>query len=43
VRAAGDEVAVVRYVGVDRGFESELEVDREGFVLNYPGIGRRVV
>jgi hypothetical protein len=40
--AAGGAPAVVRYVGAHRGFESELQLDTDGFVLIYPGIGRRV-
>jgi hypothetical protein len=39
---AGDAPAVVRYVGAHRGFEGELQLDTDGFVLTYPGLGRRV-
>ena len=36
--------AVVRYVdlGLFRGFTSELELDRDGLVLLYPQLARRV-
>ncbi len=36
--------SVVRYVdlGAHDGFESELELDAEGFVVVYPGLARRV-
>jgi uncharacterized protein len=41
VRRDGD-VSVVRYVGEHRTFTSELELDRDGFVLVYPQLARRV-
>jgi uncharacterized protein len=36
--------AVVRYVdlGQNEGFTAELELDRDGLVVNYPGLARRV-
>jgi hypothetical protein len=36
--------AVVRYVdlGAHEGFTAELELDRDGLVVNYPGLARRV-
>ena len=32
----------VRYVGRHRSFEGELELDEDGFVVLYPGLGERV-
>jgi hypothetical protein len=32
----------VRYVGRHRSFEGELELDEDGFVVHYPGLGERV-
>ena len=32
----------VRYVGRHRSFEGELELDEDGFVVRYPGLGVRV-
>jgi hypothetical protein len=36
--------AVVRFVdlGLHEGFTAELELDRDGLVVNYPGLARRV-
>lgn len=34
--------ATVRYVGAHRGFEGQLELDPDGFVLFYPDLARRV-
>jgi hypothetical protein len=36
------EGSVVRYVGEHRNFTSELELDRDGLVLVYPQLARRV-
>ena len=32
----------VRYAGRHRSFEGELELDEDGFVVRYPGLGERV-
>jgi uncharacterized protein len=39
-----EEGAVVRFVdlGLHEGFTAELELDRDGLVVNYPGLARRV-
>lgn len=34
--------ADVRYVGAHRGFEGQLELDRDGIVVRYPDLARRV-
>jgi hypothetical protein len=34
--------AVVRYVGEHRDFVGELELDRDGVVIFYPDLARRV-
>ena len=34
--------SVVRYVGAHRSFEGLLELDRDGLVLMYPELARRV-
>ena len=41
VRAAGDR-SVVRYLGLDSDFTAELELDREGLLVNYPRLARRL-
>ena len=40
--ARGAEGARWRYRGLDSGFTTELDVDRDGLVLDYPGLARRV-
>ena len=40
--ARGAEGARWRYRGLDSDFTTELEVDRDGLVLDYPGLARRV-
>src|SRR4051794_21287627 len=39
-----DDGSVVRYIsrGLSVGFEAELELDADGFVITYPGLGERV-
>ncbi|MEP6562565.1 MAG: putative glycolipid-binding domain-containing protein [Nakamurella sp.] len=37
-----DGTAVVRYVGLHRSFEGDLTVDRDGLVIDYPQLARRV-
>jgi hypothetical protein len=41
---SGADGAVVRFVdlGLHEGFTAELELDRDGLVVNYPGLARRV-
>jgi hypothetical protein len=34
--------AIVRYLGAHRGFEGDLELDHDGFVLRYPDLAERV-
>ncbi len=34
--------ALYRYEGLDTGYQTELEVDKAGFVLDYPDLFRRV-
>ncbi|HET7034708.1 MAG TPA: putative glycolipid-binding domain-containing protein [Thermomicrobiaceae bacterium] len=41
LRATADG-AVYRYEGLETGFSVDLAVDRDGIVLDYPGIWRRV-
>jgi hypothetical protein len=43
VRTIDDERSVVRFesLGAD-GFEAEITYDADGFVLDYPGIGKRI-
>jgi hypothetical protein len=43
VRRTGDG-SIVRYVdrGLFEGFSAELELDADGFVVNYPGLAERV-
>jgi hypothetical protein len=41
-RTAVDGTAVVRYIGLHRSFEADLEVDLDGLVINYPQLARRV-
>lgn len=36
------DAARVRYLGRHRSFEGELELDEDGFVVTYPGLGERV-
>lgn len=36
------DATTVRYVGRHRSFEGELELDEDGFVVRYPGLGVRV-
>lgn len=38
----GDSVTIVGYTGEHRGFRGQLQVDRDGYVLDYPGLVRRV-
>jgi uncharacterized protein len=33
---------LVRYVGLDDGFTADLELDRDGLVVRYPGLAERV-
>ncbi len=40
VRTLG-EGAVVRYESLDSDFTAEITFDRDGLVVDYPGIGRR--
>jgi uncharacterized protein len=42
VSVAADGGSVVRYVGEHRDFVGELELDRDGFVVFYPELARRV-
>lgn len=37
-----DGKAVVRYIGLHRSFEADLSVDRDGLVIDYPQLARRV-
>lgn len=37
-----DGTSVVRYIGLHRSFESDLAVDRDGLVIDYPQLARRV-
>ena len=37
-----DGTSVVRYIGLHRSFESDLSVDRDGLVIDYPQLARRV-
>jgi hypothetical protein len=39
---AGDAGATVRFFEVDGGFTAELELDRDGLLVFYPGLSRRV-
>jgi hypothetical protein len=32
----------IRYESVDSGFSAEVVFDRDGIVINYPGIGCRL-
>ena len=41
IRREGDR-SVVRYESGSRDFAAELVFDSDGFVIAYPGIGRRV-
>ncbi len=41
-RTAVDGTSVVRYIGLRRSFEADLEVDLDGLVINYPQLARRV-
>lgn len=41
-RTAVDGTSVVRYIGLHRSFEGDLEVDLDGLVINYPQLARRV-
>ena len=36
------DATTVRYVGRHRSFEGELDLDEDGFVVRYPGLGERV-
>ncbi len=40
--SVGDPGSVVRYVGEHRDFVAELELDRDGLVVFYPELARRV-
>jgi hypothetical protein len=40
VRRTGDG-SIVRFEGLESGFTAELEVDKDGFVVRYPGLARR--
>ena len=44
VRRRADARATVRFVdrGPAKGFVADLELDRDGFVVDYPGLARRV-
>ena len=37
-----EKLAVIRYQSRDSDFQAELKVDRDGIVVDYPGIGRIV-
>jgi hypothetical protein len=37
-----DGTSVVRYIGLHRSFETDLSVDRDGLVIDYPQLARRV-
>jgi uncharacterized protein len=37
-----DQGSVVRFVSLDGDFRSELRLDREGVVVEYPELARRV-
>jgi hypothetical protein len=37
-----DGTSVVRYIGLHRSFEGDLSVDRDGLVIDYPQLARRV-
>ena len=37
-----DGTAVVRYIGLHRSFEGDLHVDRDGLVIDYPQLARRL-
>jgi len=37
-----DGTSVVRYVGLHRSFEGDLGVDRDGLVIDYPQLARRI-
>src|SRR5262249_1236375 len=39
---SGPDHHVLRYEAKDGTFAAEIKVDREGFVVNYPGIRRRL-
>ena len=41
VRAQGDG-AVVRYESLDGDFKADITFDRDGLVVDYPGLGRRI-
>ena len=41
-RTAVDGTAVVRYIGLHRSFEGDLTVDRDGLVIDYPQLARRI-
>jgi len=41
-RTAVDGTSVVRYIGLHRSFEADLEIDLDGLVINYPQLARRV-
>ena len=37
-----DGTSVVRYIGLHRSFQGDLSVDRDGLVIDYPQLARRV-
>lgn len=37
-----DGTSVVRYLGLHRSFEADLSVDRDGLVIDYPRLARRI-
>jgi len=42
VRALADGLAVVRFESADGSFAADLTVDRDGLVVDYPGLARRI-
>ena len=41
--SAGPDEVIIRYVGRHRSYVGELAFDRDGIVLDYPGLARRLV
>jgi hypothetical protein len=42
VRELADGLAVVRFETADGSFAADLTVDRDGLVVDYPGLARRI-
>jgi hypothetical protein len=42
-RTAVDGAAVVRYIGLHRSFQADLQVDWDGLVIDYPQLAHRVM